>query len=158
MSITKSLLLGSAAVLATVVGAQAADLPSKKAAPATYVKICDAYGAGFYTIPGTDTCVKVGGYVRAEAQYAPGHDVFDKTAAVTQKAGVQDTSGFEVRGRAEFDARTPTSYGVARTLVWIRSTNASGLRNVQSPVSGVYYNNTALGSVAQTNNYTPTVS
>ena len=35
-------LLSSAAVILTVVGAQAADLPSKKAAPATYVKICDA--------------------------------------------------------------------------------------------------------------------
>ena len=71
MSFTKSLLLGSAAVLATVVGAQAADLPSKKAAPATYVKICDAYGAGFYTIPGTDTCIKVGGYVRVDYDYRP---------------------------------------------------------------------------------------
>ena len=64
-------LLGSAAVIMAVAGAQAADLPSKKAAPATYVKICDAYGAGFYTIPGTDTCVKVGGYVRAEYGYSP---------------------------------------------------------------------------------------
>ena len=53
-------LLGSAAVLMTMVGAQAADLPSKKAAPATYVKICDAYGAGFFFIPGTDTCLKAG--------------------------------------------------------------------------------------------------
>ena len=51
MSFMKSALLGSAAVIAAVVGAQAADLPSKKAAPATYVKICDAYGAGFFYIP-----------------------------------------------------------------------------------------------------------
>jgi len=62
-------LLGSAAVIMTMVGAQAADLPSKKAAPATYVKICDAYGAGFYTIPGTDTCIKVGGRVRVDYDY-----------------------------------------------------------------------------------------
>jgi len=68
----KSLMLGSAATMVAVVGAQAADLPSKKAAPATYVKVCDAYGAGFFVIPGTDTCVKVGGYVRAEYQYVPG--------------------------------------------------------------------------------------
>ena len=69
-------LLGSAAVIMTMVGAQAADLPSKKAAPATYVKICDAYGAGFFFIPGTDTCVKLGGYVRAEYQYTPGKDAY----------------------------------------------------------------------------------
>jgi len=72
MTLTKSLLLGSSATLVAVAGAQAADLPSKKAAPATYVKVCDAYGAGFFVIPGTDTCVKVGGYVRAEYQYVPG--------------------------------------------------------------------------------------
>ena len=65
------MLLGSAAVVMTVAGAQAADLPSKKAAPATYVKICDAYGAGFFYIPGTDTCVKVGGYVRVDYDYRP---------------------------------------------------------------------------------------
>ena len=64
-------LLGSAAVIMTMVGAQAADLPSKKAAPATYVKICDAYGAGFFYIPGTETCVKVGGYVRVDYDYRP---------------------------------------------------------------------------------------
>ena len=59
MTLAKSLLLGTAAGFAVVAGAQAADLPSRKAAPANYVKICDAYGAGFYTIPGTDTCLRV---------------------------------------------------------------------------------------------------
>jgi hypothetical protein len=77
-------LLGSAAVIMTMVGAQAADLPSKKAAPATYVKICDAYGAGFYTIPGTETCIKVGGYTRYEVQYTPAKDILAYTAAVAQ--------------------------------------------------------------------------
>ena len=56
----------SASVLATVAGAQAADLPTRKAAPVQYVKICDAYGAGFFYIPGTDTCLRVGGLVLAE--------------------------------------------------------------------------------------------
>ena len=54
-------LLSTAAGLFTVAAAQAADLPSRKAAPVTYVRICDAYGAGFFYIPGTDTCLKVGG-------------------------------------------------------------------------------------------------
>ena len=154
MTLFKSLLLGSAAGIVAIAGASAADLPSKKAAPATYVKICDAYGAGFYTIPGTDTCVKVGGYVRAEAQYAPGQNVYSNAGALTQSAGSQDTSGFETRGRAEFDARTPTAYGVARTLVWIRATNASGLRNTSASTT-VYYNNPSLGSIAQTSNAAP---
>src|SRR5262249_18556855 len=65
MKMVKSLLLGSAAGLVTVAGAQAADLPVK-ARPVQYVKICNLYGVGFYYIPGTDTCLKIGGYVRAE--------------------------------------------------------------------------------------------
>jgi hypothetical protein len=35
-----------------------------KAQPVQYVKICSLYGDGFYYIPGTDTCLKLGGYLR----------------------------------------------------------------------------------------------
>jgi len=143
----KSLMLGSAATLVAVAGAQAADLPSKKAAPATYVKVCDAYGAGFFVIPGTDTCVKVGGYVRAEYQYTPATRMYDKAGnevttitnaiAGNNNAGptgiatprdVLDTTGFEIRGRIDVDARTPTAMGAARTFVRLRAANQSGIR------------------------------
>ena len=70
MKLVKSLLLGSAAGIAAVAGAQAADLPSRKAAPVEYVRVCSAYGAGFFFIPGTDTCLRVGGRVRAGARTA----------------------------------------------------------------------------------------
>ena len=63
MKMVKSLLLVSAAGLVAVSGAQAADLPVK-AKPVEYVKVCSLYGAGFYYIPGTDICMKIGGYVR----------------------------------------------------------------------------------------------
>jgi hypothetical protein len=62
MSKIKSLILGSAAA-GCCHGAQAADLPVKAKA-VQYVKICSLYGAGFYYIPGTDTCIKLGGYVQ----------------------------------------------------------------------------------------------
>ena len=65
MKMVKSLLLGSAAGLVVVAGTQAADLPVK-AKPVEYVKICTLYGEGFYYIPGTDICLKVGGYIRAD--------------------------------------------------------------------------------------------
>jgi hypothetical protein len=39
---------------------------SAKAKPAARVKTCSAYGAGFVNVPGTDTCVKVGGWVTVE--------------------------------------------------------------------------------------------
>ena len=66
MKMVKSLLLGSAAGLVAVTAGQAADLPVK-AKPVEYVKVCSLYGAGFYYMPGTDLCIKIGGWVRAEA-------------------------------------------------------------------------------------------
>ena len=41
-------------------------LPVRQAAPIEYVRICDAYGAGFFYIPGTETCLRVGGLALAE--------------------------------------------------------------------------------------------
>ena len=61
-------MLGGAAALATAASAQAADLPVK-AAPVEYVKVCSLYGAGFFFIPGTDTCLKIGGYLRSDHIY-----------------------------------------------------------------------------------------
>ena len=65
---TRRFLLGGFAVLIAGVGAQAAELPVK-AKPVEYVKVCTLYGDGFYYIPGTQTCMKIGGFVRAEIKY-----------------------------------------------------------------------------------------
>jgi hypothetical protein len=123
-------LLSTAAVVMTVVGAQAADLPSKKAAPATYVKICDAYGAGFFYIPGSETCIRLSGYARAEYTYSPGKNTINiADGTLQQAAAVQSQTGFYARGRLNVDARTPTSMGAARTFFRIRVTNTSGIYN-----------------------------
>ncbi len=68
MTMVKSLILGSAAGLIAMSGAQAADLPVKAKA-VEYVRICSLHGAGFFYIPGTDTCIKLGGYLRAETAF-----------------------------------------------------------------------------------------
>ncbi|MBX3581372.1 MAG: porin [Rhizobiaceae bacterium] len=61
----KGLLLGSAAALVAVSGARAADaVVIAEPEPFEYVRICDTYGAGFYYIPGTETCLKFSGYMR----------------------------------------------------------------------------------------------
>ena len=60
----KSLLLGSAAALVAVSGARAADaVMAPEPEPVEYVRVCDAYGAGFFYIPGTETCLAISGYV-----------------------------------------------------------------------------------------------
>src|ERR1700688_4442701 len=71
MKMVKSLILGSAAGLIAMSGAQAADLPVKAKA-VEYVRICSLYGAGFYYIPGTDTCIKLGGYLRVDTTFNGG--------------------------------------------------------------------------------------
>ena len=67
MTLIKSILLGSAAGIVAVASAQAADLPTKKAAPvAQYVKICNVGGITGWTMPGSDTCLKISGYMTAQ--------------------------------------------------------------------------------------------
>ena len=65
------LLLGTAAGLIMVAGAHAADMPVE-ARPVQHVKICSLYGDGFYYVPGTNTCLKIGGYLRVQAEYNAG--------------------------------------------------------------------------------------
>lgn len=116
MKLAKSLLLGSAAGLVAVAGAQAADLPVK-AKNYEYVRICSAYGAGFFYIPGTDTCLKIGGRVRAEYLFVD-HDDWDDDS--------YNRSGFRTRARIDLDARTATEYGTLRTYIRLQTTHNSG--------------------------------
>ena len=104
MTFTKSLLLGSAAVLVAAASAQAADLPSKKAAPAQYVKICDAAGAGYFYIPGSDTCLKISGYVEVDTR---GQNI--KTDTSTHRAANQ--FDISVDTEIDLDTVTKTAYG-----------------------------------------------
>ena len=73
MTLIKSLLLGSAAGIFAVASAQAADLPTKKGAPAVeYVKVCKITVAGKpvvgFTLPGSDTCMHFTGYITGQVE------------------------------------------------------------------------------------------
>ncbi|SPP98183.1 porin [Bradyrhizobium vignae] len=117
MKIVKSLLLGSAVGLIAAGGAQAADLPVKAKA-IEYVKICSLYGAGFYYIPGTDTCIKVGGYLRAEV--ALNTNGIYASGRVNGVAGANNrlSNYYTTRSREELtiDTRTASEYGLVRTF------------------------------------------
>jgi hypothetical protein len=83
----KSLLLGSAAALAAVSSAQAADaIVAAEPEPMEYVRVCDAFGTGYFYIPGTETCLKVGGRVRFDAQYGDVYSV-DNDGTFTNTRG-----------------------------------------------------------------------
>ncbi|MEH3119182.1 MAG: porin [Methylorubrum populi] len=124
MKLVKSLLLGSAAGLTIVGGAQAADLPVKKAVPIEYVRVCTAYGAGFFYIPGTDTCLRVSGRARAEYGYIGS----DNRSVV----GGGDLSGFLGLARFNFDARTQTGYGTLRAFLRLDAASRTGNTKLSS--------------------------
>src|ERR1700744_663822 len=116
MKMVKSLILGSAAGLAAMSGAQAADLPVKAKA-VEYVRICSLYGAGFYYIPGTDTCIKLGGYLRVGV-VGNSHSVNTGNTSTQAGANNRFTHAFPWRSREDLniDTRTATEYGVVRTF------------------------------------------
>ncbi len=115
MKMVKSLLLGSAAGLVAVAGAQAADLPVK-AKPVEYVKICSIYGAGFFYIPGTDTCIKIGGWVRAEYGFQTGNSSVEYNQGASGRNNRIDSNEYNMRARwtTSIDVRTQTEYGTLR--------------------------------------------
>src|SRR5712672_2243277 len=121
MRMIKSLLLGSAAGLVAVAGAQAADLPVK-AKPVEYVKVCSLYGAGFWYVPGTDTCLKIGSFVRVQTSWHASTSDVPTGAGADSSAGRNtrtDTADFGFRDRSgvSVDLRTQTEYGTLRSYM-----------------------------------------
>jgi len=106
-----------------VAGAQAADL-AVKAKPVEYVKVCSLYGAGFWYVPGTDTCIKIGAFVKLQLQENMNSGGPFLLGAAANGAG--DTGGrntrtdsspwtFNNRNAVSFDIRTQTEYGTLRS-------------------------------------------
>jgi hypothetical protein len=145
MTLMKSILLGSAAGIVAVAGAQAADLPTRKAAPAEYVKICNVGGMAGFIIPGSDTCLKIGGYITGQIEagntgtsYAQGASVFLIGAPPGARDGATLTSlpgnlvpsfGFTTRLNLSLDARSNTAYGVLRGYAEMQFDDGSGFDN-----------------------------
>jgi len=154
MTLIKSILLGTAAGMVVVSGAaQAADLPTKKAAPAAdYVKICNVNGMAGFIIPGSDTCLKIGGFVlglysygnlktqyklnAAGTGYGPDPTLpplpgppptpdLTGAGAIIGTAG-RDSFGMSARVGLNFDTATNTAYGPLVTSVQIRGNASSG--------------------------------
>src|SRR5215469_383475 len=117
MKMVKTLLLGSAAGLVAMAGAQAADLPVK-AKPVQYVKICSLYGVGFYYIPGTDMCLKVGGWARVyDAWGVNGNSTNGALASGQNSTRSTQNLAPKVRGYITMDARNQTEYGTLRAYI-----------------------------------------
>jgi hypothetical protein len=135
MKMVKSLLLGSAAGIVAVAGAQAADLPVK-AKPVEYVKVCSLYGAGYYYMPGTDICLKLGGYVRWQISAGQGANITSGPHAATGSRNTRtDSMDTAQRTRAliTVDTRQQTAYGTLRTYILLGYSQDSTLAETTSP-------------------------
>jgi hypothetical protein len=144
MKMVKSLLLGTAAGFVAIAGAQAADLPVK-ARPVQYVKICSLYGAGFYYIPGTDMCLKVGGWARVyDAWGMNGNST--NGALVTGQNSTRATQNLapKVRGYITLDARNQTEYGTVRSYIAVGYNSGGPQSGVGSGNQTAPGTNTAL--------------
>ena len=104
----KSLLLGSAAALAAVSGAHAADaIVAAEPEPMEYVRVCDAFGTGYFYIPGTETCLSISGYVRTQLNFKEnnyGRDLEGDIDAVT-------------KGYLTFSAKNDTEFGTLSSYI-----------------------------------------
>jgi hypothetical protein len=147
MTLMKSILLGSAAGIVSVAAAQAADLPTKKAAPAEYVKICNVGGMAGFIIPGSDTCLKISGYITGQIEGGNTQTGYSRAAGplgtwaannlVGKSANLSPEFGFTTRANIDLDTRTNTSYGVLRGYVEMQFENGNGFDNTGT---GAYIN------------------
>ncbi|WP_420410056.1 porin [Hoeflea sp.] len=146
----KSLLLGSAAALVAVSGAQAADaIIAAEPEPVEYVRVCDAFGTGYFYIPGTETCLRIHGYVRYDIGAGELFEVnSNKTITGAPAAPVASSGTYMKRARASFRVSTAseTEMGTLRTYVetrWQFDTNgvSNALTNPVVANSLVGYSN-----------------
>jgi len=144
MTLIKSLMLGSAAGIVAIASAQAADLPTKKGAPAAqYVKICTitANGAPItgFILPGSDTCLRISGYITAQIEggnlntgygqiWAPNALARTQTQGITGTAN-RDSFGFTTRGNLTLDAVSNTAMGPLLGHVEYQFNHGSGFDN-----------------------------
>lgn len=137
----KSLLLGSAAALIAVSGARAA---AAEPEPAEYVKICDVYGAGYFYVPGTETCLRVGGYVRYDIGVGDAGS-FDGVNHVPDAMGDGDNSTYWKNTRLTLKTWTgqETELGTLKTYTETRFNFGNSF--------GDYSNQVATGADANAN-------
>ncbi|MES5485128.1 porin [Bradyrhizobium sp. INPA03-11B] len=152
MNVARSLLLSSVAGLVALGGAQAADLPTKAKA-IEYVKVCTLYGPGFYYVPGTDTCIKLGGYARLWVM------LNSNAMGVTPDYGAggadnRFSNAYTARARqaVSIDTRTATEYGAVRTFFQAAFNWTTGSYSGVANGSTVYQ---SIGGVSAPNNANP---
>jgi Porin subfamily len=133
----KSLLLGSAAALAVVSGAQAADaIVAAEPEPMEYVRVCDAFGTGYFYIPGTETCLKIGGEVRATLDFDSSAEDTVVTPATATTAATSKTHDNDwnsaIRARLNITAKSDSELGTVTSFIRLQGTDSGDVSAQQA--------------------------
>lgn len=88
------------------------------------LQACSAFGAGFFAVPGSDTCIRIGGRIRIDVRYFAS---FDHGNSFSLAPGFgngfdDDAYGIRVRNYSRQDTRTSTGLGPLRTYSELRLT------------------------------------
>ena len=115
----KPLLWSTAASLVFASGVEAADVVVIDTEPVEHVRICDAYGFGFFYIPGTETCISFNGLVRSSYEKLHIEGTISGALAgsnTTSSASAIDPSFtlWGQRARLNVDTRNETDWGTLR--------------------------------------------
>ncbi len=125
MKIT-SLLIASTAALASVTVAQAADaIVAAEPEPMEYVRVCDAFGTGYFYIPGTETCLKIGGYVRVQVDARSDSDVVGFDPLTGLIAGTDGGYRTNTRGHLTLEAKSDTEFGTLASIITLEANTNS---------------------------------
>src|SRR5690606_38759374 len=122
----RTAMLGAAALVALGSGAHAADavIMAPAPEPVEYVRVCDVYGAGFFYIPGTETCLKISGYIFYEIGATS--DDGDAGTTANYHGYAADEYSKYMRTRVNFDVRSQTEWGTLRAYIRMQSDYTNG--------------------------------
>ncbi|WP_375642522.1 MULTISPECIES: porin [unclassified Bartonella] len=130
----KSLFLSSTAAFLAISGAHAASTVIAEPEPVEYVRVCDAYGKGYFYIPGTETCMRLSGNVRTDFI---GGDNIDATTE-TELRDKRKTYGAASRLTLVFQAASETEMGTLRSYARIFSSWGDGRDNAAARLAAAY--------------------
>lgn len=112
------MIMGISAALGLASGAMAADaIVAAEPETVEYVRVCDAFGTGYFYIPGTETCLSVGGYIRTEARFG------------RNRSGTSDYSLW-TRAQTTFSAKSDTEFGPLTGVITLRANAENATSNV----------------------------
>lgn len=107
---SKAILVATGSTLLFSHAALAADaIVAAEPEPMEYVRVCDAFGEAYFYIPGTETCLKFGGYLRVDI--AGG----DPNNQDTFPGGGGDSWFTRTRFNFRISTATDTEYGALKT-------------------------------------------